>query len=57
MDEDGFFTSTLPRVTFLIEKWSDEERRKAEAMSGKKISGPPKAARSIKEVLGHYGFQ
>lgn len=57
MDEDGFFTSTLPRVTFLIEKWSDEERRKAEAMSGKKISGPPKAARSIKEVLGHYGIQ
>ena len=56
MDEDSFFRSTLSKVVYLIEKWSEEERMKAEAMSGKKVQGPPKAARSIQEVLGHYGF-
>ena len=58
MDEDSFFRSTLQKVVYLIEKWGEEERMKAEAMSGKKVNipTPPKAARSIKEVLGHYGF-
>lgn len=56
MDEDGFFKATLPKVVYLIEKWSEEERMKAEAISGKKIQGPPKAARSMKEVLANYGF-
>lgn len=55
MDDESFFRSTLSRVVYLIEKWSDEERMKAEAISGKKIPGPPRAARSIKEVLAHYG--
>ena len=30
---------------------------KAEAVSGEKLPGPPKAARSIKEVLSYYGVK
>ena len=56
LNEDGFFKSTLPRVLFLVDKWSEEEKMKAAALSGKGMPEPPKTARSIKEVLGHYGF-
>lgn len=57
MDEEGFFRSTLSRVVYLIEKWSEEERAKAAALSGQRIPSPPRSARSIKEVLSNYGKQ
>ena len=60
MDEESFFESTLQKVVYFIEKWGDEQRMKAEAASGKRLNipaAPPQAARSMKEVLGHYGFK
>lgn len=57
LNEDGFFKSTLPKVIYLIEKWTEEEKMKAAAASGRKVAGPPKAARSVKEVLSNYGKQ
>lgn len=55
MDDESFFRSTLKRVVFLIEKYGKEEEMKAAALRGKKIPEPPRTARSIKEVLSHYG--
>jgi len=56
LDEDGFFRSTLPRVLYLVDKWSEEEKIKAATLSGQKIPEPPRTARSIKEVLKGYGI-
>ena len=57
MDEDGFFRSTLPRVTYLIERWAEEQKAKAAAMSGKPIPEPPRTVQSLKGVLSQYGIQ
>jgi hypothetical protein len=57
MDEDGFFRSTLPRVTYLIERWTEEQKVKAAALSGKPIPEPPRTVRSLKGVLSQYGIQ
>lgn len=56
LDEEGFFRSTLPRVTYLIDMWAEEEKKKAEALSGKKAPEPPRAVRSLKGVLAQYGI-
>ena len=45
--------SSLPRLLYLIDKWTEEERMKAAALSGKPIPEMPRTARSIKEVLAH----
>ncbi len=57
MDEGGFFRSTLPRVTYLIERWAEEQKAKAAAMSGKPIPEPPRTVQSLKGVLSQYGIQ
>ncbi len=56
MSEDGFFTSTLSRVTYLIEKWTEEQKAKAAAISGKPVPEPPRTVRSLKGVLSQYGI-
>ena len=56
MSEDGFFTSTLSRVTYLIEKWTEEQKAKAAAISGKPVPEPPRTVRSLKGVLAKYGI-
>ena len=55
MDEESFFRSTLSKAVYLIEKWAQEQRMKAQALSGK-APGPTGTARSIKEVLKGYGI-
>lgn len=55
LDEDSFFKSTLARVLYLIDKWTDEKKMEAAAFSGKPIPEPPKTVRSLKEVLRNYG--
>jgi hypothetical protein len=57
LGEDSFFTSTLSRVLYLIEKWSEEEKMKAAALSGKPVPEPPRTARSIKEVMSYYAHK
>jgi hypothetical protein len=56
MDEDSFFSSTLSKVVYLIEKWSEEQQRKAAALSGRKPQ-PSGTAHSIKEVMRNYGIK
>ena len=56
LDEEGFFRSTLLRVTYLIERWTEEQKAKAAALSGKKVPEPPRTVRSLKEVLKPYGI-
>ena len=56
MDEDSFFSSTLSKVVYLIEKWSEEQQRKAAALSGRKLQ-PSGTAYSIKEVMRNYGIK
>lgn len=53
LDEEGYFRSTLPRVTYLINRWAEEEKRKAEAASGQQmqIPEPPRAVRSLRGIL------
>ena len=56
LDEEGFFRSTLPRVTYLVNMWAEEETKKAAALSGKPIPEPPRAVRRLKGVLAEYGI-
>ena len=56
MDEESFFRSTLSKVVYLIEKWSEEQQKKAAAFSGKKPQ-PSGTAHSIKEVMNRYGIK
>ena len=58
MNEEGFFSSTLPRVVYLVEKWAEERKTEASAMSGKPVPmpEPSRPVRSIKEALSHYGI-
>lgn len=55
MSEEGFFASTLPRVVYLIERWAEDEKIRAAAMSGKPIPEPPRTVQSLKGVLAGYG--
>ena len=55
MSEEGFYSSSIGKVIFLIDKWGQEQRMKAEAMQGHKVAPPPRApqsARRIKDILG-----
>ena len=56
MDEESFFRSTLSKVVYLIEKWAQEQRMKAQALSGK-APEPTGTAHSIKEVMNRYGIK
>lgn len=56
MNEEGFFSSTLPRAVYLVEKWADEKKMEAAAMSGQPVPEPSRSVRSIKEALSHYGI-
>lgn len=62
LEERNFFQSTLQKAIYLIEKWADEERMKAAALSGggvnrmlRNLPDPQKPAQSIKEVMSYYG--
>ena len=58
LDEESFFTSSLARAVYLIDKWAQEKQALAGQISGAKGVGnrqQPKTARSIKEVLNYYG--
>ena len=54
MDEEGFFSSSIGKVVYLIEQWGKEQRMKADALQGRPIPEPrmQQSARSIKEILG-----
>lgn len=56
MNEEGFFSSTLPRTVYLVEKWAEEKKMEAAAMSGQPVPEPSRSVRSIKEALSHYGI-
>lgn len=57
MNDDDFFGSTLPRAVYLVERYAEEEKAKAAAISGKPIPEPPRTVRSLKEALADYGKQ
>ena len=56
MNEEGFFTSTLPKVVYLVEKWAEEKKMEASAMSGHSVPEPSRSVRTIKEALSQYGI-
>ena len=56
MNEEGFFSSTLPKVVYLVEKWVEEKKMEASAMSEKPVPEPSRSVRSFKEALSYYGI-
>jgi len=56
LSEEAFYRSSIGKVIYLIDKWGQEQRMKAEAMQGHKVAAPPpgapQSARRIKDILG-----
>ena len=59
LEERSFWRSTFVKVIWITDRWANEEKMKADAMSGKPVRVPEVkgTARSVKEVMALYGKQ